>query len=173
MLNRILVATDGSEHAHKAVLMGSEIAARFGAGLVLVHVLVEDPSEQELSGMAQLMRGLGPRQVAPLHMDELIELMATRPGSRAIRSHRDALREIGGHVLERASETARGQGAEVLKRHVLGGEPAETIVGAATSEQADLVVMGTRGLGGLRGRLLGTVSQSVTRHAPVSCLTVR
>lgn len=64
----------------------------------------------------------------------------------------------------------RGPGSEV---RVSEGEPRAEIVRAAEEWRAELLVMGARGLGGVRGLLLGSVSQDVARHAPCPVLVVK
>ena len=53
------------------------------------------------------------------------------------------------------------------------GDPASAILAVAKEADADLIVMGRRGLGDLAGLLLGSVSQKVTHLAECACLTVR
>lgn len=81
----------------------------------------------------------------------------------------------GGAAARDALESAREL---LLRRHVPAtyiqpaGEPAETIVGAAESLGADLVVVGRRGSGSLRRLVLGSVSDAVVRAAPCDVLVV-
>src|SRR5438046_326022 len=56
---------------------------------------------------------------------------------------------------------------------VLPGVPANTIVEAARTERADLIVLGTHGRTGLERVLLGSVAERVVRNAPCAVLTVR
>lgn len=56
---------------------------------------------------------------------------------------------------------------------VVGGHPAETIVVHAETGLPDLVIVGTRGLGGLRRRVVGSVSAKAARYAPTSVLVAR
>lgn len=60
-----------------------------------------------------------------------------------------------------------------VDRAVASGSPAEEILRAAERQRADLVVMGSKGLTGLKRVLLGSVSRKVARHAPCSVLVVR
>jgi len=56
---------------------------------------------------------------------------------------------------------------------ILEGAPAEAILDVANARKSDLIVMGSRGLGRLRGALLGSQSQKVVQHAPCPVLIVR
>ena len=74
--------------------------------------------------------------------------------------------------LERWASAARSQGTQV-RTVVRTGSAPEAIVGLATDEHADLIVMGTHGRGGLNRALLGSVADRVIRLAPCPVLTVR
>ena len=173
MLNRILVPTDGSANAQKAERLGAAIAARFGARLLLAHAVVEEPTEHEVSEIGRVMEAIGPQPLAPLHMDNLVEQVARGTQAGGIQSKRDAMRELGAQMLKRAETRARDAGAEDIEQHILQGHAADAIVELARQEEADLIVMGTRGIGGLRGRLMGSVSQQVMKDAPQSTLVVK
>jgi nucleotide-binding universal stress UspA family protein len=60
-----------------------------------------------------------------------------------------------------------------LKTDILEGPAAEAILAVVEARGNDLVIMGTRGLGGLKGLLLGSQSQKVVAHAPCPVLLVR
>jgi hypothetical protein len=64
-------------------------------------------------------------------------------------------------------------GVGVAKSHLTVGHPAEEIVAYAQDEGAGLIVMGSRGKGGIRRSLTGRVSDSVVRHAHCPVLVVR
>lgn len=71
-------------------------------------------------------------------------------------------------------EAVRPADPRVRVRHRLGvGDPAEEILAAATDEEADLIVLGTHGRGGLSRALMGSVAEAVQRAAPCPVLTVR
>jgi nucleotide-binding universal stress UspA family protein len=55
----------------------------------------------------------------------------------------------------------------------MGGQQDQNIVSLAEEIEAGLIVMGSRGLGGIRGALMGSVSDSVVRHAHCPVLVVR
>ena len=79
------------------------------------------------------------------------------------------------HAEESAERTVSDLGREDVTAHVPHrlGDIAGTIVSEATAWSADIVVLGTRGLGTIRRLLLGSVSRDVLHHAPMSVLIVR
>ena len=60
-----------------------------------------------------------------------------------------------------------------VKSEIVEGPPSERIVECAEREKADLIVMGTRGLTGLRHVVLGSVAERTLRHAPCPVMTVK
>ena len=75
-------------------------------------------------------------------------------------------------VLERHAERLRGQGLAV-ETVVREGYPATVIQEEAEEQRADLIVIGTRGLSGLKHLLLGSVAERVVQKAPCPVLTVK
>ena len=83
----------------------------------------------------------------------------------------DELREASEQVLSEALDAVGGPGDLNVTRRVGAGGPASVLVEAA--EGAELLVLGSRGLGGFRGLLLGSVTQQVIAHAkcPIVVIT--
>ncbi len=81
------------------------------------------------------------------------------------------IREAAGERIEREREEASKQGIEVTAE-VFSGAPSIGIVEVARKLPADLIVMGTRGLTGLRHVVLGSVTERTLRHAPCPVLTL-
>jgi nucleotide-binding universal stress UspA family protein len=82
------------------------------------------------------------------------------------------LREVAEGVLARAADELRSQGVQV-DTHAREGEPASVIMDVAREQQADLIVVGARGLTGLQRFLLGSVSSKLAHHAACSVMIVR
>jgi nucleotide-binding universal stress UspA family protein len=81
------------------------------------------------------------------------------------------LRGVAIAVLKRA-EHGVPKGVE-LETYAREGDPAEVIIQVANEQQADLIVVGSRGLTGIQQFLLGSVSSKVSHHAPCSVMIVR
>jgi nucleotide-binding universal stress UspA family protein len=80
--------------------------------------------------------------------------------------------EAGQVVLDEAREQLGDTPLEVHEE-LLEGPPAEAILRVAETRNVDLIVMGTRGLGSLRGLLLGSVSSKVVQHAHCAVMLAR
>jgi nucleotide-binding universal stress UspA family protein len=146
---RILIAYDGSADSRAAVDLAAVVFP--GAGTVVLSVW--EPF------LASAMRGgwfLDPVPVTP---------GADTLGARAAA----AIRETAGHGAERA----RRLGLDAEPRWVADVTNVwQAIVEAATNEAADVIVIGSRGLTGVRSALAGSVSQRVVRHAQRPVLVV-
>ncbi len=137
----VLLCADGSEEALDALAAGVDLLGP-ADGYVLVTVAdVPDP---------EVLTGTG-------HAGA--ELTAAEFDLAVGRAHESARR-----VVRDAEDRLGIDGVEV---RVLGGEPAAAICALATELGARAVVVGSRGRGGLRRALLGSVSDYVVRHAPL------
>jgi nucleotide-binding universal stress UspA family protein len=77
---------------------------------------------------------------------------------------------------EEIIETARkllGQTSIEVDEELLEGPAAEAILSAATTRNADLIVMGSRGMGSLKGIVFGSVSTKISHYAPCPVMVVR
>ena len=84
----------------------------------------------------------------------------------------EGLRQQLEEVVARAEGTLREVGFSTEGR-VVAGEPRQSLVQAAQSERADLIVVGSHGRSGLAKMMLGSVSSHVVTHAPCSVLVVK
>ena len=82
------------------------------------------------------------------------------------------LREAAESVLARAAGDLEEHNIAV-ETHAQEGEPAEVVIEVAQQHHADLIVVGDRGLTGLKRFLLGSVSSKLSHHAPCSVMIVR
>lgn len=169
---RILVPTDGSAPAAKALDLACGLATAFGADLKLLHVLERGVSPRGLRAGVDVER----LDVETRNALEEAASAGTLAGAMAGPRQRVpdlALQKIGEQVLANASRAAADQGVGEVDGLLRDGDPAGVILATAEAEQADLIVMGMRGLGELQGLLLGSVSYKVNHLAPCTCITVR
>ncbi len=83
------------------------------------------------------------------------------------------LRHIAQQLLDEQTERLRAAGGQVAQAHLLLGRPAEQIVNLSEELGVGVIVIGSRGLSALRRVLLGSVSESVIRHAHCPVFVVR
>jgi nucleotide-binding universal stress UspA family protein len=177
MIKRVLVALDGSEPADKAMDLACEMAGRFGAELIALHVIPDKPlsdAEREMAEVefhAEIAQSFNLARLMDAQGNE--RLMSQRLAKQAAATEARFRRALGERLTEAAARRAQ-EGAVAKVRTILeDGDPATAILRAARDEAADLIVMGRRGLGDLAGLLLGSVSHKVTQLAACACLTVR
>ncbi len=140
MFSRILVPTDGSESALKAVRVAARLAAEQHAEVVLLTAVPVPQSLVMAAGVA----------------DDVIDQYIEDQGAAALASGEALFQEAGVGV----------------ETKVVLGSAAEVIVNQAHVVEADLVVMGKRGHGELRGLLLGSVSARVAHQLTIPVLLV-
>ena len=80
---------------------------------------------------------------------------------------------VGQSIVNGARGAAAARGAARVREDVLTGDPAEALLGYARDLGIDLIVMGRRGVGPIRGLLMGSVSLKVNSLAGCPVLTVR
>ena len=143
---KILLATDGSEEAALAAQSAADLAARTASELHVTHVGKALSQGGFVAGV-----NVGP---LPTGSQELLDKEAKE-------------------LLQAQLERMREAGASVTEAHLMSGRADEEIIVRAEQVGADLVVVGSRGLGGVRRALMGSVSDSVVRHAHCPVLVVR
>jgi nucleotide-binding universal stress UspA family protein len=169
-LKKVLIATDGSEAANKAIILGSDIAARYDAEVVLVHVLLRGELSENLRHMAEiehLYTKSDPSKSVTGRFPPDIAL------SEASRDRERVLRTLGEEVLQRAANLARAHGAKTIVTRLEDGDPVKRILEIANMEKVNLIVSGARGLSDLKGLMVGSVSHKLSHLSPVTCITVR
>ena len=80
---------------------------------------------------------------------------------------------LGRRVLEGAEAALRRKGVKIVSSAVEDGDPVRRILESAKAAKADCIVMGSRGLGDLKGMVFGSVSHKVAHLAPCTCITVK
>jgi nucleotide-binding universal stress UspA family protein len=148
MFRSIVVGTDGTASAAKAVLGAAQLAASQG-GSTLHIVTVQKP--------------LSTTAIAAADLASAAPVAAETNWEEEIRGELDRL-------LAQASEEAGEAGGQLtIETHARFGNPAEVLCEIAEHLDADLIVVGNRGMQGGR-RFLGSVPNTVSHHAPCSVL---
>jgi nucleotide-binding universal stress UspA family protein len=157
----VLVGTDGSPTAMRAVEMASALAATLGAKETIVCAY-QPPTEHEM----KQLRG-----------DPNDPINQWSAGKNERETPEEFRWRIAGavqaeDVLERASERAGASGADFEVRSE-EGHPAETLISVASDEGFDLIAVGSVGMRGPKRFMLGNVPQRVSHHAPTDVLILK
>ena len=143
-LNQILVPTDFSDNARKALLYALRFAEQFGARVTLLHVVEPVAYPAELGSSALWV---------PLISEEALR--------------KDAAKKLA------ALSAALGRHEIKVDTLVRFGLPFHEIAAAAKELRAGLIIVSTHGYTGLKHVFLGSTAERVVRHAPCPVLTVR
>ena len=175
MFKNILVATDGSDHARTAISVASRLAAQEDAQLELVHVQMTGEVPPALQRMVTVEHMVNPstrsQPSAPNIPANIATTMAETIGNTEY--HQKIAEAVGREILETGEKLARDSGATKVKTSIESGDPAQAILKAAERNHADLIVVGSRGFGNIKGLVLGSVSDKVAKKAPCNCITVK
>jgi nucleotide-binding universal stress UspA family protein len=144
-MKKLIVATDGSEHAMRALAYAVELAAAIDAELCLVTVTPDMGFSHE----------------------ELQEFSRTEQLSLG-----EALTGQAEQTLETARSRALALGARRVRSEAASGDPAAQLLDIAAREHADAIIVGKRGWGPLHGMLLGSISQKLAALARCPVIVV-
>ena len=148
MYKNILIATDGSEIATKAVVQGLSLAKAFNANVSVVTVT------EMWSALEVAHRGRS-GQTDPVGTYEALAASSAKA------------------ILDETAEIAQSQGVPCKTLHVADKHPADGIVETADKIGADLIVIASHGRRGLSRLLLGSQTYEVVTHTKVPVLVIR
>lgn len=177
MIKTIVVPTDGSDHADKAVELAADMADKYGARVVIVHTLLRHTSDADLRDLCQKLKAPA---ALTAKLDELQEQMI-EAASASMTPYTpiplpvpdEVLNGLAKAITDKAQSVFSSKGVKNVDVRIADGSPADIILGAAEHEKADMIVMGSRGLGKFADLLMGSVSHKVSHLAPCTCVTVK
>jgi nucleotide-binding universal stress UspA family protein len=141
---KILLATDGSREANLAARTAVDLADKTGSELHVAFVLRT--------------------QDAP-HLSTM--------GFDTERAHDEEIKQMGQRLLDEQVRRVEEAGGTVAGAHFRIARPDQGILAVGEVVGIGLIVLGSRGLGGVKRALMGSVSDSVVRHAHCPVLVVR
>ena len=140
-----MVGTDGSETASEAVRHAAELAATCGARLTVVSAFVHDPESEA-------------------------KVQADVPDDMRWRVTDAATAEAKAND---ARKIARRAGCKEVSVEVSAGDPADVVIEAAQFRNADLIVVGSKGMTSASRFVLGSVPNKISHRAPCDVIIVR
>jgi nucleotide-binding universal stress UspA family protein len=176
-MNTILLAVDGSEHADKSLLIAVSLACKNDAQVIVLYATEEKSISKEMQHGIEIE-----------YADEIstrmkaMDLNTPSPDeaqyARTMVSHSANISHIinsvqGELVLRKAVSELQDKGVKSIKSIQVEGNPADRIIEASENHNVDTIVMGCRGVGKLKGIVLGSSSQSVAHRAKCSVVIVK
>ena len=146
MFNHILVALDGSRHAYKALDIATDIAQKYEATVLLLYVITK-------------------QSVPPI--------LGRRSAETAAEVYKKLGAEVAENVLRKGKKRAKKNGLGSVQTATTEGYPAKAIVKFANKRGIDLIVMGTRGLTGLKDLVMGSVAHKVIALSKCPVVTTK
>lgn len=141
-MRRIMVATDGSSGANRAVDVAAKLAKAL-AGDLLVVTVADSQLGEEARQLARIEGNIG----------DVLEALTTK-------------------TLKEAEAQARHLGVSRIELRAGSGDVAQSLIDIAASNSVEMIVLGRRGRGQLAGLLLGSVSQKLAGLAPCTVVVV-
>lgn len=145
MYKNILIATDGSSLASRAVDHGVKLASALGARVTMLTVTERF-------------------HVFSLDAEQIEETQGTFKQHMKVHALR---------TLAEAAETAKAASLDVTEVHLEDDEPYQAIIRTAEGRRCDLIVMASHGRGGVSALLLGSETMKVLTHSKIPVLVVR
>jgi nucleotide-binding universal stress UspA family protein len=153
MYKRILVTLDGSEQSYKALNHAAAIAEKFGSELTLLTVV--------------------PRVTLPILPDGGLGAV-TMTSAKNMIQEQDRMRDVYQNVLADAEARVRSEHPNLNVGTMLReGRPSATIVDVTEKDGYDLIVMGSRGIRGITGWILGSTSRGVVDSCTKPVLIIK
>jgi nucleotide-binding universal stress UspA family protein len=148
LIEKIFVPIDGSEHADKALDYALNIAKKYSASIEILNVALTPPH------IGYVSPPLGP--------------------ARAVVTYSKELKANSKKMLSKALVKAKKNYPDLsISTKLLEGQPADKIVETAKKGNFDIIIMGSRGLGGIKEFFLGSVSHRVSNDAECPILIVK
>jgi nucleotide-binding universal stress UspA family protein len=145
---KILLATDGSSEASLALTTAADLANSTSSELHVAYVFptaVQRPFPNPITSR--------PREMLDHELEEAMQQAQ--------------------HFLDQQVDKVKKEGVSVAETHLVRGRPDRELTHLSEEIGAGLIIMGSRGLGGVRRALMGSVSDSVVRHAHCPVMIVR
>ncbi len=148
MINKILVPVDGSDHAFKAIELAANTAKQNDATVYILHVIKRTEITEPV---LDYIKSEGIKDTPTVVYQRLVETQIIAPA-----------------VVE-----AKNKGIKHIESVVIHGDPAEEIISYAKDHDIDMIIIGSRGLGSVKGLMLGSVSTKICHATDRTCMIVR
>lgn len=162
---RILLATDGSDNANRALDTAIDLATTYNASLTVLHAIILGAVPQGLLRWAEVEHLMPAAEESP-GGPSVYGPIATLTGGRKRQAPYRVRQAVADAIVGHARERALARDVRDVQVRIADGDPTEVIAELLADGSHDLLVMGSRGHGTLRGLLTGSVShKAIGLHA--------
>ncbi|MDI6687110.1 MAG: universal stress protein [Desulfobacterales bacterium] len=145
MLKKILVCTDGSEDARKAVLYASAFSKALNIPMTILNVIL---TGETLAGMIF-------------------------PFTEEIKPADEIAKREGERILQESRSVAESEGVTCNTKFIAGTQVSKAVAAYAEKEGYDLIVVGSRGMGAFKRAAIGSSSVNLVNFAHCPVIVVR
>jgi len=173
-MTSIVVATDGSSSGENAVQVAADIAKARSANVVVLSVIDNKPVPDSVRAMAKAEHLVGGEKLSaetsllnvPTWMMKDLHAAAQADENVRLRT------VVADLAVKKAHKILKAAGVTAVTEVEENGNVADAIVTVADRVGADMIVMGSRGLGTLQSLVYGSTSRDVAKRAKCSCIAV-
>lgn len=176
-MKKIMIAIDGSEHSSTALAVALALIQHHEAQALIVHVATRDrPSEAALLAMEVEFSEEFKRRTSAWFTQSTVP--ASNEYARTLLSNQSAVSAtinsiIGEKLVSDATAYLNRHGVDDTTSLLCEGNPATKIIELINEHNPDCVVMGCRGVGKIRGMVMGSISQAVAHQVDCSVVMVK
>ena len=147
-MKKILLATNGTDHSARALAFGTDLAVKYGAEVLLLHVVKESGVPQEIKEYISAEEIAEPPEAVFLEI-------------------------VGKNIINKCRAECVNGGVNNIQTIVLKGDPATKIIQTAEEHEVEAIILGSHSEDALLGRLIGSVTRKVLHAAPCTCIIVK
>jgi len=174
MFKSIVVATDGSEHASRALQLAAELSEKTDAVLHIIYVVDSDISGLP-DGLFEMSKAEHLINPAPQILTDFKDAHtdALKAAQEAALESQRLVEKLAEHIVSDAARNARLAGASEVTTSIENGKPADVVLDYARENNIDAIVTGRRGQGALKSLFMGSTSLKIAQNAECTCITVK
>jgi nucleotide-binding universal stress UspA family protein len=169
---KIVVATDGSNNALRAVATAADVGATYQAKVYILHCVLEGPIPKGLLEWARIEHLVEETKWPQLPEWPGYGNLGVIGPNREPRVTYDARLQLGRVILDTASSRIRDKGVHDIEEVFDEGDPAKAVVALADREDIDLAVLGTQGHSVFDHMFMGSSSYKLVAMAKLPVMTV-
>ena len=175
MIKTILVAIDGSSSGDKALDTAVELAVGLGAKLVIAHVLLhgEPPNDIERMARVEHLVPVAAEAARPYIANVPATMTSIMNAAKYTEGLEQMIAALGDKLVNDAVAKAKKAGIKKVESDIRNGDYVNRVLASAKDASADMIVVGTHGLGPIKKMLIGSISSKIIQLASCTVVVAR